>query len=62
MKKTIRLVFAGSILVAVIAAFVAVWNSQLLQALVFGVVIIAMLIFALVMTLEEGHRQSDNYH
>jgi NhaP-type Na+/H+ or K+/H+ antiporter len=61
-QKIIRLALAGFIFVAVIAAFVAVWSSQLLQAAVFGVVIVAMLAVVVVMTFEEGQRQSDNYH
>jgi Na+/citrate or Na+/malate symporter len=61
-QKIKRVALAVFIFVAVVAIFVAVWCSQLLQAAVFGVAIIAMLGFALVMTFEEGNRQRDNYH
>ena len=61
-SKIKRLALAAAILVAVIALFVAEWYSQLVQAIIFGVVIVAMLIFATIMTLAQGADQGENYH
>jgi hypothetical protein len=61
-SKIKRLALAAVVFVAVMALFVAEWYSQLVQAIIFGVVIIAMLIFAIIMTLAEGANQGENYH